>query len=158
MTTVIAYRSRHGATAQYARWLGEEMAITVKRLDKLDPQDLAQIQTLIIGSNVRIGRIEAGKWLDRHWPQIASKKIILFSVSLTSPDDEEIAAIYERSVPGPVRDQITYLALPGRFRPRDLPFLERLILHFAPSNREWVGLPDRNTGGVKLRGQLGNIV
>ncbi len=136
MTSLIAYRSRRGSTEQYARWLGEETGIAVNKLAKLSPGDLARIQVLVIGSNVRIGRIEAGKWIENHWGHLSSHTVILFSVSLTPPDDEEMTVIYERSVPEEIRERITYFPLPGRFRPQNLPFLERQMIKMVARAEE----------------------
>lgn len=136
MKGLIAYRSRYGATREYAEWLAQETGMAVKPIQEVGEADLKAIDFLVLGSSVRIGKIEAGKWLEEHWDLLSGKKIILFTVSLTPPEDEEISKIVERSISQEIIAVLDYYPLPGRLRPDRLSFLDRQMTRFRAKGEE----------------------
>jgi len=80
MKGVVIYRSRYGATHQYARWIGNELNLPVFETNEIDADKLNSYDFIIAGSSVYIGKILIKKWLKNNLEAIWHKKIFLFVV------------------------------------------------------------------------------
>ncbi|NPU83087.1 MAG: hypothetical protein HPY65_01270 [Syntrophaceae bacterium] len=129
---LIAYCSKYGSTRQYALWLGERIPADLAELGKDDP-DISRYDVVVIGSYVRIGRIVAASFIEKMWPLLRDKKIILFTVSGTPPDHPALAESYKRSIPSEMRSKMVHFALPGRLIRENLSLFDRILLFFGRS-------------------------
>ena len=101
MKGIIIYKGKYGATAQYAQWLGEELNLPVLSSENSDQVNLREYDLFIIGTSVYIGKLQIAPWLRDNLPFIRNKKIILFLVAGTPPDEKEKLESYIKSgIPG----------------------------------------------------------
>ncbi len=131
MRGMIAYLSRYGATEQYAVWLGEDTGLPVLRLRDVTKSHIDAAPLVLIGSNVRAGRLSAGRWIRRHWPQLQGRHVLVFSVGLRPAEDPETLAVFERGLGSQILSAVQTFVLPGRLKPDALSFLERKMLAVA---------------------------
>lgn len=160
MNGLIVYTSRYGATRDYALWLAEETGYPVMGFPDIEKDALEAADLLIVGSSIRVGRLQAARWLEKNWPRLAEKEVILFSVSLTPPEDEEIAKIVERSISQEIIEAVHYFPLPGRLAPEKLSFLDRQMTRFAARAEENPARKSALTQGVDNvdRGRLAPLL
>ena len=126
----ICYKSWRTATGQYAEWIAEETGFPVFDLSKTKP-DLAEYDLLVLGSAVYVGRFHLVNWLQKHWPEIRNKHLVLFSVSGTAPDHPDIRSYFENNLSPEMRELIEYFPLQGKLKLEEAGFWLRLFLKLA---------------------------
>ena len=57
MNGLVLYRSRYGATKQYADWIGAELRLPVIDPERVDEQLLTTCDFLLIGTSVYLGEL-----------------------------------------------------------------------------------------------------
>ncbi len=90
--TLVAYASKHGATAEVAKKIGEILSNSGLQADVLDVRDkvdLSIYKNVILGSAVYIGQWQkkAAKFLKDNEKALADKKVWLFSTGPTGEGD-----------------------------------------------------------------------
>jgi len=126
---IIVYKGKYGATQQYAQWLGEETGFPVVAADQSDADEVDQSQMVIIGTSVYIGKLQIRKWLIENLPILKNKKLHLFVVAGTPPDQVNKLMPYVRnSVPNEIIEKMTITFLPGRLIFRKLGWWDKFLL------------------------------
>lgn len=128
MKGIILYRSQYGSTEQYARWLAEDMKLPFMELEQAREQDIRPYGFLIIGSNIKVGHIQAAEWIKEHWDWLKEKRLLLFSCSGSYSDAEEQKKVLESSLPPEISGSFRYFPLPGRLNKDELTFWDRVIV------------------------------
>lgn len=131
MKGIIIYKGKYGATRQYAEWLAQELNIKA-----VPPQDSkAALETsdlVILGSSVYIGKLQLYKWLKENAAILSNKKLLLFVVCGTPPEEKEKLETYiQSSVPPAIRMQCRVYFLPGRLVYHRLSFMDKLLLRMG---------------------------
>ncbi|MGZ8509988.1 MAG: flavodoxin domain-containing protein [Chitinophagaceae bacterium] len=129
MKGIIVYKGKYGATQQYARWLGEELNIPVADADAVDRDTLSNVDFIVIGTSVYIGKLQIRKWLKANLAAVKPKKIFFFQVAATPPDQREKLETYIRSgVPEEIRNQCDFYFYPGKMIFQQLSWQDRFML------------------------------
>ncbi len=129
MKSVITYKGRYGATKQYAEWLGKELNIPVSPVENLDEEDLGKLDAVIIGTSVYIGKLEAGKWMRKNVHVLKRKKVFLFIVSGTPPNEREKLMEYvSGGVPKDLLENCHVSFLHGRMIYKNLGWRDKFML------------------------------
>ncbi len=81
---LIVYVSKYGSTRQYALWLREAVPADLAELGREEP-DISSYDVVIVGSYIRKGKIAASPFLEKNWPILRERQVILFTVSGTPP-------------------------------------------------------------------------
>lgn len=131
MRGLIIYSSQYGCTEQYAQWLALDTGVPYKPLAEVRPEDLKELDFLVIGSNVKIGHIQAAAWIKKHWEWIEDKRLILFSVSGTYADEQVHEQIFRTSLSEDLALHFQYFRLPGRLNKSDLHLFDRILVYMA---------------------------
>lgn len=127
---LIVYLSKYGSTRQYALWLRKAVPGDLAELGRDEP-DISRYDLVIVGSYIRKGMIAASSFLDKNWPLLRDRQVILFTVSGTPPGHPALEASYNRSIPAEMRSGITHHALSGRLIRKDLTLFDRILLFFG---------------------------
>ena len=125
---LVLYTSKYGSTKQYAEWIGSSLSALVQSLDEAGELALRVAKTMVIGGSVRMGKITCADFILRHWKILKDKRIILFSVSGTPPENPAVQRYFEGSLPADIRSLIRFFPLPGRHTPLD--FGDRFLVWF----------------------------
>ena len=142
MKGLIIYRGKYGATKQYAEWLSEDTAFPCVSAEKLDISKIKDFDTIIIGTSVYIGKLQIAKWLRQNWYLIKDKKIFLFLVAGTPPDQTEKLNGYIRAgVPKEIANKVVVSFLPGKLIIEELGRWDRFLLKMGSKIEAKDGAP-----------------
>jgi menaquinone-dependent protoporphyrinogen IX oxidase len=129
MKGIIIYKSKYGATRQYAEWIGRELDIPVFESDALDSDQLNQSDYVILGSSVYIGKLLIRKWLNKNSNSILGKRTYLFVVCGTPANKkEQLNSYITESVPEKIRHKCKIYFLPGRLILNRLSWVDSILL------------------------------
>ena len=129
MKAVVIYKGKYGATRQYAQWVGEELNFPVLQTSEVQEKNIADADLVIIGTSVYIGKLQIAKWLKRNSAMLVNKKLFLFLVSGTPPDEKQKLESYIKTgVPEEIRKHCEFFYLPGRLVIKKLSWLDRFML------------------------------
>jgi len=132
MKGLIIYKGKYGATRQYAEWLGSTLQLPVVMADHLEGVELSQYDYLVIGSSVYVGKLQLRDWLKRNISQFKGKKLFLFIVCGTSPDQKEtLDYISRHNIPSVIIGQSNVFFLRGRVNRKELTWMDRMALNIA---------------------------
>lgn len=134
MTGIIIYNGKYGATAQYAEWLGKELNFPVLSSGNSDRLNLPDYNPLVMGTSIYIGKLQIASWLADNLPFIMNKKIFLFMVGGTSPDEKEKLEGYIRTgIPPEIRQNCDVFYLQGKMIKKNLSWKDRMLLKIGAS-------------------------
>ncbi|MGN6417484.1 MAG: flavodoxin domain-containing protein [Pseudobacter sp.] len=126
---IIIYKGRYGATRQYAEWLGEALQIPVAGPREINEEKVRRCDLLILGSSVYIGKLELSGWIKKHASILADKKLILFIVCATPPDETgKLREIEKNNVPASIRTGCRVFFLHGKMNMQELSWKDRVLL------------------------------
>jgi len=115
MNGIVLYKSRYGATQQYADWIAETLRLPVIDPERFDDRILAVCDFLLIGSSVYFGQLLIKDWLKKNEQYLKGKKLFLFIVYAPSPDGDKQDQIIQDNIPDAVRAAADIVFLPGRW-------------------------------------------
>lgn len=126
MKVLILYKSKYGATKEYAEMVHQELPESdIFSIDQFDLNQIDNYDTVIIGSCTYTGMIKARPYIEKNWDKLKSKKIFLFAVGLVFNEDAKKS--YEM-FPEEIRNSIQYIKIPGRIVTSKLNFLEKMMV------------------------------
>lgn len=125
MRTLILYKSRYGATKQYAQWLKEDIpASEIESIDWFVPSNLEKYDQVIIASRTYLGDIQARDFIESNWSKLKTKRVFLLAVGLIFNGDAK--KTFEK-LPEEIRSTIGYLKVPGRIDNSQLSIADKFI-------------------------------
>ncbi|HJJ69957.1 MAG TPA: hypothetical protein O0Y02_04935 [Methanocorpusculum sp.] len=92
MNAVVLYMSKYGSTKQYAEWIAEELGADIFSADSFPPENFASYDTIIFGGPVFGGVIMGIAKISENMHILKEKRLIVFTVGITSPDADKILA------------------------------------------------------------------
>jgi menaquinone-dependent protoporphyrinogen IX oxidase len=129
MKAVIIHSGKYGSTKQYALWLGHELGVPVRSANIINYEQLDPYDTLLIGTSVYIGKLQIRKWMKENLEYIRNKKIILFQVAGSPPEDKVKRHVYNvASIPAEIIGNCEFFYLPGRLIMNKLSWKDRFML------------------------------
>ena len=115
MRTIVIYSSVLGTTRRYASWLREALEADLSRAGAGRLSAL-NYDLIIVCSPTYMGRIRLLGYLEKKWPVLQDKRVILVAVGMAPPDSPDSRRSYEQ-IPDRIRGRIRYFKLPGRIGP-----------------------------------------
>jgi len=116
MNGLVLYRSRYGATKQYADWIGAELRLPVIDPERIDEQLLTTCDFLLIGTSVYLGELLLKAWLKENISHLKHKKLFFFIVCAPAPDVSKHRQIIMDNIPSALlRPATDIFFLPGRW-------------------------------------------
>lgn len=86
-STLVIYRSKYGATKQYAKWLASELQADLKEAKQVKKQDLDSYETIIYGGGIYVEHIHGVSLITKHLSRLKDKRVIVFGVGLAIPNE-----------------------------------------------------------------------
>jgi flavodoxin len=126
MNGAIFFSSKHGSTAQYANWIGEETGLPVFGVKDASANP-SQYDFLVLGSPIIYFKVLNRKWVKKNLASIENKPIIFFTVS-GAPSGPKLDGWIIASLPAYFVSHIKHVALRGRQKPEELTWWESLTL------------------------------
>ena len=84
---VVVYRSKYGATRQYAQWLATDLRCESFDLRKIQVEALEDYDTIIYGGAVYASGVLGVKFLRKNIELLGKKNLVLFTCGLADPHD-----------------------------------------------------------------------
>ena len=78
MSGIILYKSKYGATKQYAEWISERTGFICKRTDEADIKDILKYDVIILGGGIYASGIAGISFLKKNIGKLKGKKILVF--------------------------------------------------------------------------------
>lgn len=129
MKGIIIYKGKYGATRQYAEWVASTLGFSIINAGQEAKEQLSSADFIILGSSIYIGKLQLRDWLTKNAPLLANKKVYLFIVAGTPPDErEKLEGYYKANVPPALLGKIKYYFLPGKLEFNKLSWKDRLLL------------------------------
>jgi len=142
MNGIVLYRSRYGATKQYADWIGTALRLPVIDPERVDEQLLATCDFLLIGTPIYTGELLLKAWLKENVLHLRHKKLFFFIVCAPSPDVSKHGQVIMDNLPSPLlRPSTDIFFLPGRWILDDPALKEAL-------SKDSDGVKKENIGGL----------
>lgn len=120
MRLAVIFKSRLGATRQYAEWIKEEIGASLFSIPKITPDVFEDHDTFVIASGTYIGWMPLVAFLKRNWSILKDKKVIIMAVGLVPPEHKWSQMSYQK-IPKHIRDKVKYFKLPGKKDEGDMP-------------------------------------
>jgi hypothetical protein len=137
MPGTIYYKSKYGATEDYARWLSEEVGFELKNIRK-GPK-VGSEGICVIGSNMIMGKVTAASWILKNWEKFKGRKPVFFCVGSSKIGSQVREDILARSLPKDVLAGMTVFHLPGRIDHKRLGFfMSGMMKRFAKYEKDEV--------------------
>lgn len=115
MRAVIIYKTKYGATKQYAEWLGESLSLPVIPVNEVLKGELREYDCILLGTSIYFGKFKLKGWLRCNTKMLINKKIFLFIVNATDPGEiEKRNNFIEHNVPLKLKPYCKFYFLPGR--------------------------------------------
>jgi hypothetical protein len=100
-----------------------------------------------------MARLTLSPWITANWNLLMKKRLILFSVSGTPPQEEKaLRGILANSLTPEKLQRMEYFPLHGRLRMSSLPFFMRILMKAMSKKSQKQGMEDRRMAefdGVK---------
>ncbi len=132
MKGIIIYKSKYGATKQYADWLSELLHLPMVASDNINKDNLRQYDFIIAGSPVYIGKLLIRQWLRENVHVLQNKKVFLFVVCGTSPNEKDkLDKIVRENVPAEIKNKCEIFFFRGRVRRNTLSWSDSFLLRIG---------------------------
>ena len=150
---IVIYKSKYGATEQYARWIAEELGCAAVSMDEVKKNDLKDYDTIIYGGGVQAGGIkELDKFLKwfkvdlKIWEMyrngkldhddlvksgVQRRKLIVFACGINLDDEAAREQLLEINFPKAYQKNIPCFYMPGEYHPEKLDRIEKFIMNTA---------------------------
>ncbi len=83
MSTVVIYKSKYGATKQYAHWIADELGCKAIDAKGLKCDDLIKYDTIIYGGGLYAEVINGISLITKNYELLKNKNLIVFSTAIT---------------------------------------------------------------------------
>ena len=83
MSAIVIYKSKYGATRQYAHWIAEELKCKAKEEKAVKVEDLYNYDTIIYGGGLYAEVINGVRLITKNYESLKGKKLIVFSTGIT---------------------------------------------------------------------------
>ena len=112
---VVVYRSRHGATKQYAEWLSEKLDCPIYDVNQINASQLLAYHTIIYGSPLYTRKMDGVKQLVDFYDRLKDRTLVSFTVGLADPDQTAYYdMVIDANIPREMQENIHFFHLPGK--------------------------------------------
>ena len=134
MTGVIYYKTKYGATEQYANWLSQDLGFEAKNI-KNGPKPGSE-NIIIIGSSIIMGKLKARNWIKKYWSMIKNKDVIILAIDGLKVDSKDRDEAMARSLHSEILNKVKVFHLRGRFDHSKINFLLSKMTKKAMENEK----------------------
>jgi menaquinone-dependent protoporphyrinogen IX oxidase len=132
MKGLIIYKGKYGATEQYAHMLAESTKFLLATPEELSENDLDRYDCIVLGSSVYIGKLQLKEWIADHAGELRKKKLFIFIVCGTRPDDKaKTDQIIRDNIPAELKSVARIYFMRGRMNKKKLSFKDGLMLRIG---------------------------
>lgn len=100
MSGIILYKSKYGATKQYADWIAERTGFSCIKTDDADIKDVMKYDVIVLGGGIYASGIAGLPFLKKHIAKLKDKKIIVFCCGASPYEQNAFEAIVKHNFTG----------------------------------------------------------
>lgn len=116
---IIVYSSQTGYTKRYAEYLAEQLNYDIRPIRRANLFRVSCYPVVLYGGGLHHNHIDGIKGLLDGFEYLGDQTLIIFSVGLSSVNDDIIRDIKRRNLPDFLRESVFYKALPGGLSRKD---------------------------------------
>ncbi|MCL1948424.1 MAG: flavodoxin domain-containing protein [Turicibacter sp.] len=120
----VIYKSRYGATKQYAEWIAEELGAELLNVSQVDAKTLGAYDTVIYGGALYAGGIIGYKGFD--FSQV--RELVLFTVGLFDPEHTAFWPLLSKGLPMEYSKEVKTFHLQGSINYEKLSFAHQAMM------------------------------
>ena len=125
----VIFRTKQGFTAEYAQWIAEELHCNIYEASRVEPQHLYRARAIIFGGGVYAGKINGLPFLERYLGNLQGRRVAVFSVGLSHPDNEQaVAHIITKNYLAEMQNVIKYFHFQGGLKYNKLGWFDKARL------------------------------
>ena len=126
MSGIILYKSKYGATKQYADWISERTGFSCIKTDEADIKKLSDHDVIILGGGIYASGIAGLSFLKKNIGKLKGKKIIVFCCGASPYDPDAYEAVVQRNFKGELAGIPCYYCR-GTFDMSEMSFKDRTL-------------------------------
>ncbi|GAB6090633.1 flavodoxin domain-containing protein [Spirochaeta dissipatitropha] len=145
--TAVVYKSHYGTTRQYAEWIAEALnadLYDLKHEKQLKTAQLQAYECLVFGGWLYGRGMLCKDFLEKHYPALKSKKLIVFSVGAAFNNDETLKAVTEANLDAEMQQHIRLFHLRGGLNYSSMRPLHRLMMFLLKMKLEGIPAAERS--------------
>lgn len=128
---LIIFKSVYGSTRSYAEWLADDLGFDMVSIDDVNTAHIRDYGTIIVGSPVVMNKPFLSSWIVERWEEMRGARVILFTTSGAPPTAPALRDGFDNAIPRAIREQLTWVPLPGHFDYSRLSFLHKLMMQIG---------------------------
>ena len=126
MSGIILYKSKYGATKQYAEWIAEETGFSCVQIDKANINEVARKDVIILGGGVYASGIACIPFLKKNIGKLKEKKIIVYACGASPFKDSAVETVRQHNFKGDL-EGIEFFYCRGTFDMKSMTFADRTL-------------------------------
>ena len=126
MSGIILYKSKYGATKQYAEWIAEETGFSCFQIDKADINEVARKDVIILGGGVYASGIACIPFLKKNIGKLKEKKIIVYACGASPFEESAVETVRQHNFKGNLKG-IEFFYCRGSFDMKSMTFADRTL-------------------------------
>jgi menaquinone-dependent protoporphyrinogen IX oxidase len=99
MKSLIIFFSKNGSTRDYAEYLAQKTYSKLSSMKDIDVNELAIYDHIILGTNVRFGRLGIGPWIQKNKAKLKGLNLYLYIVHGIPDEKQSKTEIFLRDIP-----------------------------------------------------------
>ena len=130
MNTIVIYKSKYGATKQYALWIGEELGCKIVDAKNIKASDLAEYDNIIYGGGLYAEVINGVSLITKNIDKLKDKKIAVFTTAITPLECREYydKMVVEKNFKTGVPENIKIFNFMGKMLMNELSLVHKTAL------------------------------
>ncbi len=125
---IVIYKSKYGATKQYAEWISQELRCEIVEADQCKVAELANYDTIIFGGGIHAGGITGLSLIKKNYRKIMDKKIIIFAVGINVEEEKNLEDLREINFNGKIKDLPCYICK-GAYDPSRVTGFDKFLMN-----------------------------
>lgn len=126
--TIVIYQSKTGFTANYAKWIADELNADLRTLKDLDKQTLRDYDCIIFGGGLYAVGVNGLNSIKQDLIALKDKKLAVFATGASPVRQETIEEIRNRNLTEEEQQHIRFFYLRGGFDYRKLSLIDKLLM------------------------------
>ncbi|MBQ8562527.1 MAG: flavodoxin [Firmicutes bacterium] len=126
--TIVIYKSKYGATEQYARWIAEELDCDLVRAEDFKARNLDNYDNIIYGGGLQAGGIKGFDLIRKNRRRLEGKKVVIFVVGLSVDDKENRMEVRDINLDKKELKGLTLYYCKGAFKPEAVSGIDKGII------------------------------
>lgn len=105
----IIYRSKYGATKQYAEWIAKALNAELLEKSSVKPEDLSKYNIIVYGGGLYASGISGIELVTKN----PCQNLVIFTVGLANPETTDYTKILNKNLPVELRSKVKVFHLRG---------------------------------------------